>query len=125
LFNAKYVQAILEVGAHLSVPDLVATVTQLTIETITEAIQRFLPRLPECIIVGGGGGHNRTMLSGLQAALPSVRCVSHEAFGIPSDAKESLAFALLAAATLNHIPANVPSATGARGPRILGSITYP
>ncbi len=125
LFNQHYVQRVLERGVHLSTPDLVATVTQLTVETVADAVRRFFPKMPERMIVGGGGGHNQTLLSGLRTALPGIKFVPHEAFGIPSDAKESLAFALLAAATLNQIPSNVPSATGARGPRILGSVTYP
>ena len=105
--------------------ETLATATELTVRTIVGALQNFLPRLPQRIIVGGGGARNQTLLRGLQTALPTIIFDTHEAHGIPSDAKEALAFALLACATLHHIPANVPSATGARGRRVLGSVTYP
>lgn len=125
LFSRAYVADLLTRGAVLSPVDLIATATHLTIESVSRAVHQFLPTSPDCLIVGGGGAHNRTLMAGLQAALPDVRWETPEAFGIPTDAKEALAFALLAAATLHDLPANVPAATGARHPCLLGSITLP
>ena len=124
LFSRAYVNDLLQWGAALSPADLAATATQLTVESVARAV-RDLPQTPACLIVGGGGAHNKTLMARLAQSLPGVRLTTHEAFGIPGDVKEALAFALLAAATLNGIPSNVPSATGARGPRLLGAITHP
>lgn len=121
LFDAAFVARLLD--SHLSPADLMATATRLTVLSIARALADFLPRLPARVIVGGGGAHNRTLMAGLRAALPGVVFDTHDAHGIPGDAKEALAFALLACATLNGIPSNVPSATGARGPRVLGTVT--
>lgn len=122
LFSQAYVADLLWRGARLSPADLAATVTQLTVDSVARAIRAFLPQAPVCLIVGGGGAHNKTLITRLAQALPGVRLTTHDEFGIPADAKEALAFALLAAATLNGIPSNVPSATGARGPRLLGAV---
>lgn len=125
LFSRAYVNALLQRGARLSPADLAATATQLTGDTIARAMRDFLPQAPACLIVGGGGAHNKTLMVRLAQALPHVRLTTHAEFGIPADAKEALAFALLAAATLNGIPSSIPSVTGARGPRLLGTITLP
>lgn len=125
LFSQGYVEEFIRRGTALPPADLAATATRLTVETVVGAIHDFLPQPPVCLIVGGGGTHNKTLMEGLARALPGVRFETHEAFGIPGDAKEALAFALLAAATVNGIPSSVPSATGARGPCLLGAITLP
>lgn len=123
LFSRDYVTGLLRRGAGLFTEDVAATATRLTVDSVARAVRDFLPRSPACLIVGGGGARNRTLMAWLGQALPDVRLTTHEAFGIPGDAKEALAFALLAAATMNGIPSSVPSATGARGPRLLGAIT--
>lgn len=125
LFSRTYVADLLGRASSLSPADLLATATRLTVDSVVRAVRDFLPRPPACLIVGGGGAHNKTLMAWLSQQLPDTRLMTHEAFGIPGDAKEALAFALLAAATLNGVPCNVPSATGARGPRLLGSITLP
>ncbi len=121
LFDAAFVAKLL--ASRLSPADLMATATALTVQSIARALADFLPRLPVRVIVGGGGAHNQTLMAGLRATLPAVAFDTHDAHGIPGDAKEALAFALLACATLNGIPSNVPSATGARGRRVLGTVT--
>jgi len=102
--------------------DLVATLTHLTSESIVRHYRRFV--IPEYgldeVIIGGGGAYNTTLRNAIQAALPNVRVHTHEAFGIPSDAKESMAFALLAYLHWAGVPGNVPEATGARCPVVLG-----
>ncbi len=130
LFSPAYVADFLRQATHLSPADALATAARLTVDSIASALHDFLPRLPACLIVGGGGTHNRALMDGLRLALPSVTVETHDAFPtsagiIPAGAKESLAFALLAAARMHGIHANVPAATGARGPRLLGAVTLP
>ena len=130
LFSPAYVTALIRRAAHLSPADMLATAAQLTAQSIARALHGFLPRLPDRIIAGGGGTRNRAVLDGLRRALPGVTLDTHDAFPthagiIPAGAKEGLAFALLAAARMHQIPANVPAATGARGPRLLGMVTMP
>ncbi len=106
-----------------SIPNLIATATAFTAVTIADAIQRFAPN-PDDLIVAGGGVHNRQLMGTLHALLPSVRITTTEEFGIDPDAKEAVAFALLAYETWHHRPGNVPRSTGARRPVILGTVTY-
>ena len=130
LFSPAYVADLLCQSAHLSPADTLATAARLTVGSIDYALRTFLPCLPDRLIAGGGGTRNRALMDGLRHALPSVTIETHDTFPthagiIPAGAKESLAFALLAAARMHGIPANVPAATGARGPRLLGAVTLP
>ena len=115
---------------RLSPHDTLATATALTSRTIALAWQQFLqPRLgdgPVDYIVAGGGARNGTLMSMLAADLAPFgpRILTTDALGIPSEAKEAVAFALLAWHTWHHLPGNVPAATGATRPVILGQITY-
>ena len=114
---------------HLRDEDIVATATAFTAESIANAYRRFVfPNLAQAelarlqIIFGGGGAKNPT-LRGLVAGRVGVgEILTHEDFGIPDSAKEALAFAILAHATLNGQPSNVIGATGARRPVVLGKI---
>jgi len=109
----------------ISAEDLLATATAFTAESIAVSYRRFLPPGYEIdeVILGGGGSYNATLRRMLQERLPTVDILLHEDFGIRSDAKEALAFALLGNETMLGRPANVPSATGARHAVILGKIT--
>lgn len=117
--------------AHGTANDTIATATAFTAESIAVAFERFVqPRLtlntPVDYIVSGGGAKNHTLMAMLRQKLEPLGCKlmqSAEA-GIPVDAKEAVAFALLAYFTWHKHPANVPSATGAKRPVILGQITY-
>lgn len=80
-------------------------------------------KLPDEIIVSGGGAKNRTLLQALEAAILGARVVASDKHGVPGDAKEAMAFAFLAHETWRGRPGNVPSATGARREVVLGSIT--
>lgn len=103
---------------------LIATLTEFTARSIAEAYQRWLlPRGVVEVAVTGGGAHNLTLMRRLSELLSPLPVVAGDAVGIPSDLKEAMAFAVLAWAHLNGIPANVPAATGARAPRVLGSFT--
>lgn len=102
--------------------DIVATLTALTAHSIALAYTQHLSGVDE-LLVAGGGARNPTLLRMLQAALPDVTVLPLDALGLDADAKEALAFALMGYATLHGWPANVPAATGAAYPVVLGSIT--
>ena len=110
--------------------DALATATALTAETIAESYKRFvLPRMRRSgvdYIVSGGGARNHTLTAMLAQRLEPLGCelVASEEFGLPAEAKEAAAFALLAWQTWHHLPGNVPAATGAARPVILGQVTY-
>jgi anhydro-N-acetylmuramic acid kinase len=81
-----------------------------------------LPVKPDEVIASGGGTANPRLMREIESVAKVPVRTTNE-LGIPSDAKEAIAFALLGAATLDGIPSNVPSVTGARHPVVLGSIT--
>ena len=113
----------------LAPSDILATATALCAHSIADSYRAILRRGETCqVIVGGGGARNGTLLRFLQNALSAhfgdgVALHTHEEFGISSEAKEAVAFALLAHATMCGVPSNVPSATGAKRAVVLGSIT--
>ena len=96
------------------------TATELTVRTIALAIERY-PGTRE-VIVSGGGAHNRYMMERLRSVL-KLRVTTSAEFGIDVDAKEAILFALLAYRTYHRRGGNIPSATGARKPVILGKIS--
>lgn len=107
--------------------DVVATVAQFTVETIAQAFEDFIA--PEVnvqqIIASGGGVHNQFIMNGLKERLAPVKLNSMDDFGLNPDAKEALCFAVLAHETLNLVASNVPSATGASQPAVLGKVCIP
>jgi anhydro-N-acetylmuramic acid kinase len=110
--------------------DALATATALTAETITRSYKTFVRRGMNGgavdYIVSGGGARNRTLMAMLAQRLEPLGCelATSEQFGLPAEAKEAAAFALLAWQTWHHLPGNVPRATGAKRPAILGQVTY-
>jgi anhydro-N-acetylmuramic acid kinase len=109
--------------------DVVATATALTARSIVDAVQRFvLPRQKSYreLVVSGGGAKNPTLITMLGGELAplGVELRFSDEFGIPSAAKEAVAFAVLAYETWHRRPSNIPSATGARRAAILGKISY-
>jgi anhydro-N-acetylmuramic acid kinase len=109
--------------------EIVATATAFTAQTIAEAYKGFVfPKIGRSellslqIILGGGGSKNKTLRRMLKEQIGFGELLTHENFGVPNEAKEALAFALLAHETLAGRPSNVPSATGARRPAVLGKI---
>ncbi len=129
-YNEAYVEHVLSLAQQLGIQqpnDVIATVTRLTVETIVLAYQNFVePHTPvQQIIASGGGVHNLSIMSGLRERLAPVPVVSMSEVGLDPDAKEALCFAVLAHETLNGIPSNVPGATGASRPAILGKICIP
>ncbi len=110
--------------------DALATATALTAETIARSYAQFVhPRMKERgvdYIVSGGGARNATLMAMLAARLEPLGCelATSEGFGLPAEAKEAVAFALLAWHTWHRLPGNVPSATGATRAVVLGQVTY-
>ncbi len=134
-FGREYVSRFLEICRGASNPDVVATATALTARSIADAVQRFvLPRLGsppkqdshDAIIVSGGGAKNPTLMAMLRNEIDPLGIELHfsDEFGLPAEAKEAVAFALLAHETWHRRPSNVPSATGAKRAAILGKISY-
>ena len=116
---------------HTNEPeDAIATATALTAESIAESYKQFVLQKVKSgqvdYIVSGGGARNHTLMAMLAQRLEPLGCefVASETFGLPVDAKEAAAFALLAWQTWHHLPGNVPAATGASRPAILGQVTY-
>lgn len=104
--------------------DLIATLTELTAATVADAIGRWLrPRGVDEVIVAGGGARNAFLMERLAERLPDLPVASARSIGLDPDAKEAVAFAALAWAHLRGVPGNEPGATGARGARVLGSLT--
>jgi anhydro-N-acetylmuramic acid kinase len=110
--------------------DALATATALTAETIVQSYARFVAPLmrltPVDYIVSGGGARNRTLMAMLAARLEPMGCelAATGDFGLPVEAKEAAAFALMAWYSWHRLPANVPAATGAKRAVILGQVTY-
>lgn len=104
--------------------DLVATLTELTARSIADSYRRWvLPRGVGEVVVTGGGARNPTLVNRIRSMLDPIEVSGGEVLGIDPECKEAVAFAALAWAHLRGIPANVPAATGAAGPRVLGSLT--
>ena len=122
LFSSALVEGLESAGCHGA--DLLATLTQFTVDGIVAAYDRFLGPVDE-VIVGGGGARNPELMRRLREMLPHSQVLVHEDFGIDGDAKEALAFAVLGYETLRGRAGNLPSATGASRPVILGSVTPP
>jgi anhydro-N-acetylmuramic acid kinase len=107
--------------------DLLRTATELTARTIAGALERFvLGKIAiHRLIVSGGGVHNRLLMKRLAELLPNLRLHRSDEFGLDVDAKEAIAFAVLADRTLHGLPGNLPAVTGARRPVVLGKISRP
>ncbi len=104
---------------NLSDEDAVATATALTARSIADAYRRFLTQSPDEVVVSGGGAFNPTLVGMLDAELSApVRTIDE--YGVGADAKEAVAFALLAVSALDGVPNNVPAATGASRPVVMG-----
>ncbi len=108
----------------LSKEDILATLTAFTARSTADAYRKFLPALPDEVLLCGGGARNPAIAAMLQKELPASRIGRTEDAGLPGDSKEAVAFAVLGYETMNHRPGNLPAATGASGPVVLGSITY-
>ena len=120
-YGKEYVRRLLSRNEG-SLTDVLATATRFTAETIALSLRRFAPRLPARLVVAGGGSRNPTLLRFLQEALPECRVQVQEDLGYDSDAKEAVAFAILANEALFASCNNAPSATGAKHSVVMGRI---
>ncbi|MDR2552082.1 MAG: anhydro-N-acetylmuramic acid kinase [Treponema sp.] len=125
-YNQDYIARFLRQaqGKNLSPWDILATATRYTAETIAQGIRRFCTPFPQELYISGGGVHNNTLMSALQTLL--LPCAVHpgDALGVPPDAKEAAAFAVLANETLHGLCNNAPSATGAAHAVVMGKISF-
>ena len=104
--------------------DLLATALAFTVESIARAVEaHVLPRRPEALYVSGGGSRHPGVMAALRARLAPLPLHPLDVLGFPEAAKEAACFALLGNEFICGTPANVPSATGAREPVILGQLT--
>jgi len=120
LFHQEWLAQRLPTAAAIADQDVLATLAELTVRACTEAMRQ---HAPDCstLLVCGGGAFNRHLMRRLATLLPRVSVTSTADRGVPPDQVEALAFAWLAARRTAGLPGNVPSATGARGPRLLGA----
>ncbi|MGA2719813.1 MAG: anhydro-N-acetylmuramic acid kinase [Candidatus Acidiferrales bacterium] len=127
-FGKAYVEQLMVWGKkHHAVPaDLVRTATVFTSLSIADAFRRLiLPRASvDELIVAGGGANNPLMMAQLAASVPGIEIIPSSRFGVPAEAKEAFDFAVLAYEAFHGRPNNLPSATGARHPAVLGKLHY-
>jgi anhydro-N-acetylmuramic acid kinase len=123
-FGAPFVAPLLGTFAGREA-DLLRTLTRFVAEGIAGGLRRWAERPVDEVLVSGGGARNRTLMTDLGEVLAPAPVRSLESVGLDPDAKEAVAFAILANETLFGRPGNVPGATGARGPRVLGKIVLP
>jgi anhydro-N-acetylmuramic acid kinase len=126
-YAARFLAACRKLSRHPE--DAVASATALTAESIARSYKRFVhPHMqgkPVDYILSGGGAHNATLVEMLTSRLSPLNCglTSSSQHGLPVEAKEAAAFALLAWMTWHRLPGNIPAATGARHPVLLGQVT--
>jgi anhydro-N-acetylmuramic acid kinase len=124
LFGTEYLQACMgdTTAANLSAADLLATLTDFTASSIADSYRRFLPRLPDRVLLCGGGSRNLYLRQRLQHHLPQIAIETTDTAGIDGDYKEAIAFAVLAYWRKHGIPGNLPMATGAKQAVLLGDV---
>ena len=128
-FGREFVARFLRRCGRARKEDVIATATALTARSIGAALQQYVLKDTgyKDFVVSGGGAANPTLLKMIQAEIVNLGLVMRrsEDFGLPREAKEAVAFALLAYQTWQRRPSNVPAATGAQRPAVLGKISYP
>ena len=126
-FGRDFVEAYFLSRKRPRFEDLLRTSLELTVRTIVDALARFV--FPETkigrLIVSGGGAHNRLLMKRLAELVPDSEVELSDRYGPPVDAKEAIAFAILADRTLHGLPGNLPRVTGARRAVVLGKIVQP
>jgi anhydro-N-acetylmuramic acid kinase len=127
-FGQGYVNELLKKWGNVTANDFIATATRFTAHTIAYNYKTFI--LPkdkvDVMVVSGGGSHNKALMDSLAELLPAIEIKTADDYGLSSDAKEAVAFSVLANEMLSGNPANVPSATGAKEMVVLGNLTpYP
>ena len=123
-FNSQYLQRCLRDAEDYSLQpqDVLATLTELTATSIVRSYQKFLPQMPEEILLCGGGSRNLYLKQRLQQQLQPMRVLTTDEVGVIAEFKEAIAFAILAYWRYNGIAGNLPSVTGACQEMLLGEI---
>ncbi|MEM5626211.1 anhydro-N-acetylmuramic acid kinase AnmK [Bacillus wiedmannii] len=128
-FGEEFVSELLKRYERHSKENIVTTVTMFTARSIVHQYKEFILPYYEIdeVILGGGGSYNRTLVEMIRNGLKEEKCALflQEDIGYSSEAKEAIAFAILANETHHRNPSNVPSATGAKQSVVLGNITFP
>ncbi|UJB71494.1 anhydro-N-acetylmuramic acid kinase [Acaryochloris sp. 'Moss Beach'] len=124
LFSPDYLQTCLQTAVpyQLSPADMLATLTDFTAATIVYNYDQFLPHPPDQVVLCGGGSRNGYLRQCLQQRVGSSPVLTADDLGLSADAKEAIAFAVLAYWRQLKIPGNVPTVTGAKGPVLLGEL---
>jgi anhydro-N-acetylmuramic acid kinase len=122
LFGAVYLQQCFVDAANRSPADILASLTEFTARSIVQSYQAFLPRMPQQVLLCGGGTRNGYLRSRLQTHLPDVEILTTTALGVDADFKEAIAFAILAYWRQQGVCGNLPQVTGARKLALLGEI---
>jgi anhydro-N-acetylmuramic acid kinase len=125
LFNSDYVQKLIATAhaTHASDEDIVATAVELTALSIGDAYRRFIAEPIGEVLVSGGGAKNPALFTAIEKAAAPITVRHFDDVYFDGEAKEAVAFALLGYLHVTKRPGNVPTATGARGPRVLGKRT--
>lgn len=127
LFTPAYVARLIErcraAKPKCSDEDVIATATALTARSVADAYRRFMPEPVNEVLVSGGGARNATLMQMISDAVAPKKVRQFDEVFFDGEAKEAVAFALLAKLFVQGVSGNVPSATGAKGPRILGKLT--
>ncbi len=131
-FGREYVAAFLKLCRGAKKEDAIATATALTARSIAGAVRMFMlppdtraPQFFQEFIASGGGSKNRTLMRMIADQLPELAIKTTDDFGLPSESKEAVAFAVLAYQTWQRLPGNLPAATGAERAAVLGKVSYP
>ncbi|HYJ32124.1 MAG TPA: anhydro-N-acetylmuramic acid kinase [Candidatus Binatia bacterium] len=122
-FGAEFRERFLKRTEGRSLEDRLRTAVEITAAGVAGGIEQSGSGAPDEVIVSGGGAKNAALLDAIRSRLPKSAVRTTDEFGVPSEAKEAMAFAFLAAESLAGRPGNVPAATGARKEVVLGSIT--
>jgi anhydro-N-acetylmuramic acid kinase len=123
LFGEAYLQQCFADTAHLAPADILASLTEFTALSIVQSYHAFLPRMPQQVLLCGGGTRNGYLRSRLQTHLPEVELLTTTEVGVDADFKEAIAFAILAYWRQQGICGNLPQVTGARELTLLGEIS--
>lgn len=122
-FISAFIKACRAANANATDSDIIATSVELTARSIADAYSRFMPEPVSEVLLSGGGAKNPALFKAIRDLLAPLTVLSFDDLYFDGEAKEAVAFALLGFLYLTNRPGNVPSATGAKGPRLLGQFT--
>jgi anhydro-N-acetylmuramic acid kinase len=122
-YIARFIARCREARASASNEDMIATAVSFTARSIADAYRRFITSPVADVVISGGGARNPALVRALTAAVAPLPVRLFDTVFFDGDAKEAVAFAFLGRLFLDRRAGNLPSATGARGPRVLGKLT--